>query len=147
MRRNASSLITCSFRRLGKKKKKTRFGSSLTSGRRGTKLKASPARTSTTGYGSASLRATTTNAATAAKRRTMISASCIVRSTIVVAGVVDPGVANDMSTGRGRRPRLQLLSLLLSLVPARGLLGARANVFPTIGRARAVARSRFVPSG
>jgi hypothetical protein len=93
------------------------------------------------------LRATTTNAATAAKRRTMISASCIVRSTIVVAGVVDPGVANDMSTGRGRRPRLQLLSLLLSLVPARGLLGARANVFPTIGRARAVARSRFVPSG
>src|SRR5215467_16250944 len=54
-------------------------GLSLTSGNRGTKLNASPLITSTIGYGSEILCASTARAATAANKSTMISAWCMVR--------------------------------------------------------------------
>src|SRR6266478_1431662 len=62
----------------GKKKKKTMSGLSFTSGKRGTKLKANPASTNTTGYGRLIFCAMTTSAATKPNNRTIVSACCIV---------------------------------------------------------------------
>src|SRR3954447_16229661 len=108
-------------------------------GNRGTKLNASPPRTSTIGYGRGALCARTARPATAANKRTMISAWCM--SDRLLYGPVTRCSQAEYLINHGQRPRLQAWLWLGGDSPE-----ALLDVFLTTGKALAMAQSMCVPT-
>src|SRR5262249_19293519 len=77
----------------GRNRRKTRSGSSSIAGRPGTKPRASPPRTRTTGYGTANRRATTASTVETTRSRRTISISWVVWLAAAASGTAGGGAA------------------------------------------------------